>query len=106
MKSTLSAAVLGFVFFYAILGVSTAIAATVNERQDRQSQRIEQGVKSGELNRKEATRLAKQQALIAKKEAYFKSDGSFTKKERAVIQKNLANTSHNIYQQKHDAQSR
>jgi len=105
MKRTLSVVVLGFALSCSIVFGSMANAATVNERQDRQYQRIEQGIKSGELNRKEAKRLVKQQANIAKQEASFKSDGSFTKRERAVIQKKLTNTSHKIYKQKHDGQT-
>ena len=85
---------------------TTAMGATINERQDNQQARIKQGIQSGELTRKEAHRLGKQQIKTHRKEAYFKSDGTFTKKERAIIQRDLSRNSAKIYRQKHDGQSR
>ena len=90
------------IFFLA----NQSFAASVNERQHNQKQRIKQGIQSGELTKREANRLSNQQFKIAKKEAIYKSDGVFTKKERLDIQTDLNRTSKAIFKQKHDGQSR
>ena len=75
---------------------------TINERQNIQHKRINKGVKSGELTRKEAKRLRKQQANIAGQEHNFRSSGKFTKKERKIIHARLDNASKDIYRLKHN----
>lgn len=81
-------------------------AATVNERQERQQDRIEQGVKSGELTKREAARLRREQRRIKAEEKAFRSDGKLSKRERAKLQKDLNKSSRHIYREKHDAQKR
>ena len=78
----------------------------LNERQDNQKARIKQGVKSGELTKKETKRLVKGQAQLQKMEAKAKSDGVVTKKERARLQHKANKESAKIYKNKHDGQSR
>jgi len=78
----------------------------VNHRQQNQQQRIQQGVKSGELTRGETHRLAAEQSRIRREEARYKSDGSLTRAERADLQRDLNRSSRHIYNQKHDAQDR
>jgi len=78
----------------------------VNERQQNQQQRIEQGVQSGELTKREAVKLEAREAKIAREERRMKADGELTKKERAKLHKDLNKTSKAIYKQKHDAQKR
>lgn len=74
----------------------------INQRQDRQHRRIRQGVRSGELVRKEAQRLRKQQRHIADLERNFRADGRFNKKERQIIVSKLDNASERIYKLKHN----
>ena len=79
----------------------------VNARQNRQERRITQGVRSGELTRREAGRLAAEQAHIDVMEARARqSGGEFTAHERARIQRELSQSSRHIYRQKHDGQDR
>ena len=79
----------------------------INARQQRQNQRIKQGVQSGELTRRETRRLAAEQAAIRVDEAFYRrSGGEFTARERARIQKELQQASKDIYRQKHDGQDR
>ena len=79
----------------------------VNARQGRQTARIRQGVRSGELTRRETQRLAAEQASIRTQEAFYRrSGGEFTARERARIQRELHQSSRHIYRQKHDAQDR
>ena len=89
------------------LATSTSVlAASINDRQDNQQARIKQGVVSGELTAKEATKLSRQHVKNQRKEARFKSDGNFTKRERAIVQRDLTKNSATIYKQKHDKQKR
>lgn len=74
----------------------------INERQQRQRQRIRQGVKNGSLAHGEAKRLRQQQARIKNLEHDFRADGRFTKHERATIQARLDNAHQRIYRLKHN----
>ncbi len=79
----------------------------INDRQRDQQQRIRQGVRSGELTRREARRLEAQEARIRRDEARARrSGGQFTARERLRIQRELNHSSRNIYRQKHDHQDR
>ena len=71
-------------------------------RLDRQHMRIEGGVKSGALTRKEAKRLRKQQRHIAKLERRFERDGHFDRYERRTLQSELDQASKRIYRLKHN----
>ncbi len=80
---------------------------SINQRQDRQQTRIRQGVRSGELTRREAGKLAAQQAVITTNEAFARrSGGELTAKERARIQRQQNKASQSIHKQKHDGQDR
>ena len=80
---------------------------SINKRQRDQQQRIRQGIRSGELTRREARRLEWQEARIRRDEARSRrSGGTFTPRERARIQRELNHSSRNIYRQKHDRQDR
>ncbi len=76
----------------------------IDKRQERQQQRIDQGVKSGELTQREAARLERHQERIGKMEEKAKADGMVTAKERARIQHQQNQESRRIYHQKHDRQ--
>ncbi|MEW6542890.1 MAG: hypothetical protein AB1411_04680 [Nitrospirota bacterium] len=78
----------------------------VDQRERKQQQRIEQGVKSGELTPREAKRLEAEQAGIRAEEARMKSDGTLTKRERAKLHRDLDRSSRHIAKEKHDAQKR
>jgi CRISPR/Cas system-associated endoribonuclease Cas2 len=68
----------------------------VDKRQANQQQRIDKGVKSGELTRKEAAKLRKEQDRIAKMEQKAMADGKMSKKEAARIKKAQDKASQNI----------
>lgn len=76
-------------------------------RQANQAERIHQGVKSGELTRHEAHKLAKGQRHIQQTiHQARKDDGHIDGQERAQIARMQHRQSERIYQQKHDAQDR
>ncbi|HMU30833.1 MAG: hypothetical protein KF854_00975 [Nitrospira sp.] len=78
----------------------------IDQRQANQERRIDQGIASGQLNEREATRLNNQQEHINNIEDKAKSDGVVTKKERARIKHAQDRTSRHIARQKHDRQQR
>jgi hypothetical protein len=77
----------------------------VDQRQANQESRIQQGVASGALNEREATRLEVGQAKVDAAEARMKADGKVTKTERARLHHKENKQSARIYRQKHDAQT-
>ena len=95
-----------------VLGVALmpmfAVAATpvVDARQQNQDERIDQGVASGEVTKREEARLDAQQERIENKEERFESDGVVTKRERARLHRSEDRASRNIARQKHDRQDR
>ncbi len=81
-------------------------ATRADNRQEQQAERIAQGIDSGELTQREASKLIQQQRAIARTERRFKSDGNYTRKEKALIEHRQDAASAAIYTQKHDAQDR
>jgi hypothetical protein len=76
----------------------------IDQRQMNQEQRIDQGIASGQLNRREAARLDRQQDRIDRMEDRAMSDGVMTKKERARIGAAQNRASRHIGREKHDRQ--
>ncbi len=83
----------------------TTSTPRIDQRQANQERRIEQGEKSGALNKKEAARLEKGQARIQKMENKATADGKVTAKERARIEKAQNRESRRIFREKHDKQT-
>lgn len=94
----------GFLLFTAALPVAYAGADTprVDRRQEKQEQRIEQGIRSGRLTTKEAQRLEQQQDRIRRMEDKAKADGVVTRKERIRLNRRQNQASRNIYRKKHN----
>ena len=93
----------------ATLGAGLAFAdhPSVANRQKVQQKRINQGVESGELTKKEALRLEKNAAKIHRSIAKDRHDGGkFTVKERIKAQKRLNKQNRAIARQKRDKQKR
>ncbi|MEO0897235.1 MAG: hypothetical protein AAFY71_12595 [Bacteroidota bacterium] len=78
----------------------------VTGRQIHQTKRIKQGVRSGELTKKETVRLSAQQARIHATKRRAKADGVVTPAERATIRRKQKRANKNIYIQKNDRQNR
>lgn len=103
MKSLSIAAVA--LVFAASAGIAAAQSTErIDKRQQNQQQRIDQGVRSGELNQKEAARLQKGQQRVQKMEDKALADGKVTKKERRHIEKAQDRQSKKIAREKHDKQ--
>jgi hypothetical protein len=78
----------------------------IDQRQAQQEKRIDQGIASGELTRREAHRLERQQGAINRAEDKAKADGSVSAAERKRLAAAQRHASKRIYRQKHDAQDR
>lgn len=76
----------------------------IDARLANQEKRIQQGVASGQLTPKEASRLEKGEARIEKAEVRAKADGLVTGQERKHLLKMENHESKAIYKEKHDKQ--
>ena len=94
------------VFVLGASAISFADHRGINSRQHREQQRINRGVRSGELTRYEAARLEAGQWRIRRFERNARSDGYVSPRERAHLQNALNRQSRAIYRQKHDRQDR
>jgi hypothetical protein len=89
-----------------IAGPVLAGTPVLDRREHNQRERIEQGVRSGELTRPETRRLVAGQRALRLDERAAKADGIVTARERARLQHEADVQSRRIYRQKHDAQTR
>lgn len=76
----------------------------VDQRAQRQQQRIQQGIQSGQLTPKEAARLGPEQARIRDEESAMKADGKLDVAERRKLHRDLDRSSRHIAKEKHDRQ--
>jgi len=79
-----------------------ARAGEIEQRQRRQQSRIAEGIESGALTPKEATRLEAEEAAIQREKRHFKRDGKLGPKEKAKLNRDLNRASRHIYREKHD----
>lgn len=78
----------------------------IDQRQANQEQRIDQGVASGQLTKREAAQLEKGQAHVQQMEDQALADGTMTKRERARLERAQNRQSRRIFRQKHDRQQK
>lgn len=92
---------------FATLATALPAQAQVNERQWRQHHRIAQGYHRGELTRREAYRLQRQQARIRGYEHRSRwDDGRLSRRERQRLARMQNRADRNIYYQRRDYQNR
>lgn len=104
MKSSLHLAILAAFAASGSVFAADAPAGAV-QRDVNQQERIEQGLKSGELNTKEAGKLERQETHVDKMEARDLKDGKVSPAEQARLNAAQNKVSGDIYKQKHDAQT-
>jgi hypothetical protein len=78
----------------------------LDQAQQNQRARIQQGVESGHLTVPETRHLRRQQARLHRHEAAAKSDGVVTPGERHDLRHHARHTSRSVHRQKHDGQTR
>ena len=79
--------------------------ADVVQRDVNQQNRIEEGLKSGQLSTKEAGKLEREESHIDKMESKALKDGKMTNAEKRRIERAENQASKDIYREKHDAQT-
>lgn len=101
-------------FTKTVVGISAATILTasglyagtndpgIQQREQNQEKRIDQGVKSGQITPREEHRLDSQQNKIKNDEARMKSDGKLTPTERRKLTREQNRASRNIYRKKHN----
>ena len=104
--SLLSLAVASGAFAQTAAPANPAATPGIDARQARQEQRIDQGVASGQLNKRETRRLDREQGAINRAENKAKADGTVTAQERKRLHHMQGHASKDISRQKHDAQKR
>src|SRR2546425_940674 len=97
---TAIAAALGLAF----CGAAFAQAGTV-QRDVNQQNRIEQGLKSGELTTREAAKLEREEAKVERDQSRALQDGKLSPAEKARLAREQNKVSRDIYREKHDAQT-
>lgn len=91
-----------------LVGLTAAASAQtktprVDRRERRQEARIQEGVKSGELTKKEAATLEAQQQKIRKDEMKAKADGTLSPAERMKLKREQNRANRRIFRKKHNA---
>lgn len=93
-----------------IAGLAAGSAAAVEPgtagRPERQQQRIEQGWRSGDLNRNEVRRLEGEQRQIRQERRQYAADGHVDRYERADLRRDLNRADRHIYNERHDGNRR
>jgi hypothetical protein len=97
---TAIAAALGLAF----CGAAFAQAGTV-QRDVNQQQRIEQGLKSGQLTTREGSQLEREEARVGRDQARAMQDGKLSPAEKARLAREQNRVSRDIYRDKHNAQT-
>ena len=92
----------------AILALSTATLAapSVHERVEHMEARIERGIKSGDLTRREADGLRKELREIKQRERRMRDDGRLSERERNALHADLDRLDRHITREKRDDQQR
>src|SRR5262245_23918103 len=92
------------------LAATTAYAAPakphpggINAREHRQTQRIKEGVRSGEISKAERDKLAADEAAIRAEERVYRRTGDgLNRRERRDLERDLNKTSREIRRAKHN----
>jgi hypothetical protein len=106
VKIMLRKKLLWIVLATSLAGTVMAGTPIIDQREKNQSQRIAQGVRSGELNRAETKRLVNGQRRLHASERRAKADGVVTARERVQLNRQAQVQSQRINRQKHDEQTR
>ena len=104
-KCLVPAAMLGAMLLTGAAQAQTPDHHGVAYRMHHQQGRIAEGVESGQLTPREASRLERREASLHRQDyRMHRSGGRFTPAERRRLEREENRTSGAIYHQKHDAQ--
>lgn len=108
LMSSLVAGAFALALSLSLPGVAAAQDRTphLNGRQENQQDRIQQGVKSGQLTRGEAQRLEAREGRLQANKLEDKARGLLTQKERTQLNRQANRDSRAIYRLKHNSRVR
>jgi len=90
-----------------LLAATPALAARADVRQAEQQERIRDGVRSGELTRREAGKLERQHRKLQREMRRDRcNDGRLSRGEKRQLERKQDRLSRKIWREKHDAQAR
>ena len=92
--------------FVLALSTTTLAAPSIHERMEHMEVRIERGIKSGDLTRREAERLREEMREIKAREHRMREDGRLSDRERAKLHADLDRLDKHITREKRDDQKR
>ncbi|MGH9350823.1 MAG: hypothetical protein ACRD1I_02210 [Terriglobia bacterium] len=97
-----------FALSLSLPGVAAAQDRTqhLNNRQENQQDRIQQGIKSGQLTRGEARRTEAREGRLQANKLEDKAKGPLTHKERTQLNRQANRDSRAIYRAKHNGKVR
>ena len=95
-----------FLAIASVLFISNLSFGQINKRQQKQDNRVDQGVKSGEITKKEKAQIEMKQAKIQHMENQAHADGKVTKKEKAAITKEQNEANRQINRKKTNKRDR
>ncbi|VXC83336.1 hypothetical protein [Sphingomonas sp. 8AM] len=90
-----------------LAGVTVPVAASaapwqsINARQERLDQRIDQGIRSGKLDRREATRLRRDSRQLVQLETRYRRSGGLSDRERQDLNRRFDALSARVRWDKH-----
>ncbi|MCB9045310.1 MAG: hypothetical protein H6550_04120 [Chitinophagales bacterium] len=100
-------AVLAAIFMFAVQPAEAhPYKRNVNKHQYYQHKRIQHGVRTGQLTRREAGALRMQQARVRNYKQMAMADGRVTHNERRMIQHAQMHANRSIYNKKHNNRTR
>jgi septal ring factor EnvC (AmiA/AmiB activator) len=103
MKSRLTMLAGAFVL---ALATTTLAAPSIHERLDHMEARIQRGIKTGDLTRREAEGLRTELREIKKRERRMRDDGRLSERERTKLHADLDRLDRHITREKRDDQQR
>lgn len=106
MKKKMVVAASAFLIVFVLSAIAVYAGNTkdpkIRERIEEQQKRIDQGIASGSLTRREADIVQDNLNRIRDSEARMKADGKLTPRERKRLERMLDRNSRMIYKEKHN----
>ncbi|KZC19256.1 MULTISPECIES: hypothetical protein [Rhodanobacter] len=104
-RRLLVASIIAGVGLCGAMAATAQTTASTTQRDVKQQQRIEQGLKSGQLSTAEAARLERGQAQVDRLQAHVLRDGSLSAAEQARLSAAQNHQSRAIHAERHDGVS-
>ena len=88
------------------LSAPAALAQSIHERMEQMERRIERGIASKELTRREAEKLREELREIKRRERRMRADGRLGQRDREILNADLDRLSRHITRERRDDETR